>query len=142
MNLMCLDDITISFTQRRVQDFLKSGAELRAENFCPLENFSAPGAWQTREGTDYLIITKEGLVLASAPLPPIRAFFIRGRNILFFISSGAFLEGEGICLLCPTALHSSAFTSANSSAKVLISMKNKSFNSLKVRFKYHFINSC
>jgi hypothetical protein len=29
------------------------------------------------------------------PLPPMRAFFIRGRNILFLILSGAYFE-EGI----------------------------------------------
>ena len=43
-------------------------------------------------GADYLIIAKERL----PPMPPMRAFFIRGRNILFRISSGAYPEG-GLC---------------------------------------------
>ena len=41
-------------------------------------------------------ITKDGLVLAFAPYAPLmRAFLIRGRNILFLIVSEAYLE-EGL----------------------------------------------
>ena len=41
----------------------------------------------------------QGGVLASVPYAPLTAFFIRGRNILFQISGGAYLEG-GICPPC------------------------------------------
>ena len=48
---------------------------------------------QEGEGAEYLIVTIGRLVLATAPYAEIRAFFIRGRNILFWILFGAYIEG-------------------------------------------------
>ena len=44
------------------------------------------------QGQNTLCYLQEGLVLASAPIPPIRDFFIMGRNILFMILSGAYFS--------------------------------------------------
>ena len=67
-------------------EIFSSGAE---KNVCPPLKMDTPRALQTRggrgRGAEYLIETKEILVLASAPIPPMGAFFIRGRNILFGI---------------------------------------------------------
>ena len=45
--------------------------------------FLPPGHNTEERVANYLIITKDRLVLASAPYSPIKAFFIRGRNLFF-----------------------------------------------------------
>ena len=95
-------------TQRYIQDFLSLGADfifkgwgrnillwgrIANSNFLHphhLKN-SAPGVWE-----DYYIINKG---LALSPLASHERFFIRGRNILFQISSGAYIKDGNIPLL-------------------------------------------
>ena len=106
------------YWQRRVQDFW-SGTDLTLrgsrnnfnksriarDNSFPSKNYK-----QTKERAKFPIISKERLALASAPVPPAH----RGRNILFQISSGAYLRGRGISPLiwfirsiCPIAHNAS-----------------------------------
>ena len=62
---------------------------------------------------EYLIITKERLVLASAQYSPHLIFLIRGRNILVLFTSGAYLKEAYVPLIwiirgiCPTVGHAS-----------------------------------
>ena len=57
--------------------------------FSAPQKCSASGAYQTRGGSEYLIIDKI-LVFTFAHYAPMRAFFVEGRNILFRISSGSY----------------------------------------------------
>ena len=75
----------IPFVGRRAEIF-SSGTEFPH----PLKNLPL-GHNRQEGGGEYLTMTNERLVLASAPMPSIRAFFIRGRNISFWISPGAYV---------------------------------------------------
>ena len=66
------------------------------KNVCTSWNNCCP--WGiTDKRAEYLILTKERLVLTSALNALKRAFFIRRKNILFRISSGAYLGDGGTC---------------------------------------------
>ena len=82
--------------------FQEGGGEIFSPYF-----FSASGAYHTRWGAEYLITSKERLVLASAPYAPHLSFVHEGQkhNTLNLIRG---MFKGGICHLCPTAVHASA----------------------------------
>ena len=51
------------------------------KNGCSIKRI-LPWGITFKRGAEYFITTEEILVLASAPMPPIRVFFISGRNLL------------------------------------------------------------
>ena len=74
---------------RRIQDFFHHGAEF----LLPLKR-NVPGAWQKRgEGRLSCYNQRETSFDVCLLCPRVKAFFPRGRNILFWIPSGANLVG-------------------------------------------------
>ena len=86
----------ISFENKNLEKkikriFLSSRAKQRRVQDFPQNYFYQGHNRQEGRGTEYLIITKERLKCWRLPtMPLMRDFFIRSRNILFWISSGAY----------------------------------------------------
>ena len=99
--------------QRLVSDFFHQGQILflgRAEILIrgriflhPLKNVLLLGHNSQGRGHPILQLNNDQFCHLT-PMSPMRAFFlIRGRNILFQISSGAYSEGGGVCT--PDLIH-------------------------------------